>query len=67
MVQPFARGQMHTAKCDGTLLIIRPKAFSFSSNALFYLGLALKQLKVDKRRNHRLSPGAMRVTAESYI
>ena len=67
MVEPFAQGQMHTAKCGGTLLIIRPSGFSFLSSALFHVGLALIKLKVDKRLNHCLSPGEMGVTAESYI
>ena len=52
MVETFAQGQMRTAKCDGTLLIVRPGAFSFSSSALFQLGLTLINIKVDKRLNH---------------
>ena len=66
MVEPFVRGQLHTAKRGGNRLIIRRKAFSFSSSALFNLGLALQRLKVDKRVNHCLSPNRMGVTAKSY-
>ena len=67
MVEPFVRGQLHTAKRGGNRLIIRPMAFSFLSSALFNLGLALKKLKVDKRLNHCLSPSAIWVTAKSCI
>jgi len=57
---------MRSAQCGETWLIIRPRAFSFSSSALFHCGQALINLKVDKRLNHCLSPNAMGVTAKSY-
>jgi len=65
MVGPFAQRQMRTAKCGGTRLIIRPRAFSFSLSALLHLGLALKTLNVDEQLNHCLSPRVMGVTAKS--